>query len=147
VPSVARNWSFRATRAYLTSWAPPQPISDSDHAQPAGTGTSTVALSPAWGLAAAAVLVMAAAADRERRDSEYDRRRAHPNGMAHDSRSGCNWRRCGTVSAAELERVAQRLNGVSAACGAAGRQAASNAASDRLSDAEILRQVRQWIAE
>jgi anti-sigma factor RsiW len=144
--------SFRATRACLTSWAPPQPDLGFQivRSQPA-PAPRRWRVSPAWGLAAAAVLVMAAAAAianveiRNTNEGLLIRTGWHSTTADRGAQLAAN---AVTVSAADLERVAQRLNSVEAQLAA--RETAvvgTETREGRSSDAELRRLVRQWIHE
>lgn len=147
---------LRAARSHLDSWSVPQTVLG---LQVAGAAPSRFRVSPSWGLAAAAVLLLAVAsavanveiktgADGVTIRTGWGREASAPNTTA-------------AVDAASREEVAavqQRLREVEASL-AAGQASAigatpaslssggSTAGAERLSDAEIVRRVRQWIAE
>jgi hypothetical protein len=144
--------SFRATRACLTSWAPPQPDLGFQivRSQPA-PAPRRWRVSPAWGLAAAAVLVMAAAAAianveiRNTNEGLLIRTGWHSTTADRGAQLAAN---AVTVSAADLERVAQRLNSVEAQLAARETPVVGTETREgRSSDAELRRLVRQWIHE
>ena len=135
--------SFRATRACLTSWAPPRTRSRiPDRTKPACTSASTVAVSPAWGLAAAAVLVMAAAAAianveiRNTGEGLLIRTGWHSTTADRGAQLAAN---AVTVSAADLERVAPAAQRVEARARAARETAVvgTETRGGRSSDAEL----------
>jgi hypothetical protein len=144
--------SFRATRGYLSSWAPPQPDLGFQivRSQPAPT-RRLWRVSPAWGLAAAAMLVMAVAAaiaNVEVRNTSDGLvvRTGWSRAPAEQSVQPASLQ--SMASASDLEQVTLRLRALEAQLAARPVvQAVGAAAPGRLSDAEILRQVRQWIVE
>jgi hypothetical protein len=146
---------LRATRTYLAAWTPPdhrvgfQLTGDARVAAPA-----RFRLSPAWGLAAAAVLVLAAAAAVANVDVTVG---------ADGLRVRTGWRQPADTAApiasadgasrealTTLELRVQELESALAAQPAAtptSLSATPASAVARMSDAELLRRVRQWIAE
>jgi hypothetical protein len=153
---------LRATRAHLASWAPPQPDFDF---QIIRTGAAPSArrfrLSPAWGVAAAAALLLAVA-------SAIANLEVKIGGDGLVVRTGWAHQPAGTVPApdassvslrptanddalrAELRRVENRLIEMEKA--AAAREASLDARAaagtgPRLSDAQLLRQVREIVAQ
>jgi hypothetical protein len=146
---------LRRMRHHLAAWTPPerdlgfQIVRGTPAPVTAPVAPSRFRMSPAWGLAAAAVLVLAAASAIANVDVRYDN-----NGLV--VRTG--WGRATTsaetsvpaVAAdlrADLERVNRRLQELETV--ALTRESASSApaAGPRLSDAEVLRQVRQMLNE
>ena len=146
---------LRATRAHLMSWAPPEPVlglqvSDRDAGR-------RFRIPAAWGLAAAAALVLAAASAIANVEVRYaDGGVTIRTGWAPEaSPPGA------TVSAAasreDLAAVQQRIRELEAELAARGAapltttpatftDEASRSANS-LTDAELLRRVRQWISE
>lgn len=147
---------LRATRAHLESWAPPEPALGFQ--VPAGGGgraAPRLRISPAWGLAAAAALVLAVA-------SAIANVEVRVVDGAVTIRTG--WTREPSPSAGvaasreDLAAIQQRVRELEAAL--AVQQAAvpltttpasltneSSTGANNLSDAELLRRVRQWIKE
>jgi anti-sigma factor RsiW len=146
--------SLGATRSLLTSWAPPEPdlgFQIVRSAQPAVMPrTRWRFMSPAWGLAAAALLVLAVAAAVANLEVQLS-----GNGLV--VRTG--WNRgvaeraaaqtAPTVSADDLRRITARLSELETQM--AGRQTVAavpgNASATRMSDADVVRFVRQLINE
>lgn len=154
---------LRATRAQLASWAPPQP----DLGFQIVRGGSAAArrrfhVSPAWGLAAAAVLLLAVAsaiANVEVRVGSEGfvvrtgwARQAAPAAPAVVSTAASTQAEAASDETvrAELRRIANRLAEMEKA--AAGRETSLEArvasgAGPRVTDAELLRQVREIVAQ
>lgn len=153
---------LRATRAHLASWAPPQPDFDFQIIR-AGAAPSARRLrwSPAWGFAAAAALLLAVASAIANLEVKVG-----SDGLV--VRTGWAHQPAGTVPApevsnisarptasddalrAELRRVENRLIEMEKA--AAAREASLDARAaagtgPRISDAELLRQVRDIVAQ
>ncbi len=154
---------LRAARGHLAAWTPPQPdfgfqIVRSQNATPAPADGARVLrparwFKPAWGLAAAAVLVLAAAAAIANVEIRYDAQGlVVRTGWARDAAPVTANAQTATASGAlvpvsreelgtlnrrlaELERIASTQN-------AAVVQAASG---PRMSDAEILRRMREML--
>lgn len=151
---------LRATRAQLASWAPPQ----LDLGFRIVRGGSAAArrrfhVSPAWGLAAAAVLLLAVAsaiANVEVRIGSEGfvvrtgwARQAAPAVVSTAASTQAEAANDETVRA-ELRRIANRLAEMEKA--AAGRETSlaarvASGAGPRVTDAELLRQVREIVAQ
>ncbi len=142
---------LRGTRTHLMSWAPPEPDLGFEivrSAKPAETPARWWRASPAWGLAAAAVLTLAVAAGIANVEV-----RNGSDGLV--VRTG--WNRGATAaatapvvlsagpSAAELQRVEARVKDLEGQLAA--RQAATLVPISRMSDAEIVRLVRQAVTD
>jgi hypothetical protein len=143
---------LQATRGHIAAWAPPdrdlelRVVRGRSAAPPAPRAWAM----PAWGLAAAATLVLAASAALANIEVRYDDR-----GVT--VRTGWGRAAAPTVSA-DVEPAAtpgeaidvvalnQRLSQLEAAFARA-PQAASASAAARMSDAELLRRVRELIGE
>ncbi len=152
--------ALRATRGHLSLWAPPEPdlkfrvIRDVEP-QPARVLPMRTRWTPAFGLAAAAVLVLAAATAIANLEVRYD-----ANGFV--VRTG--WRqgstRLNTAPGAGAEAVARpagargdfdalerRLRDLEIASASQPAAGGVQTASARMTDAEILRRVREIVAD
>jgi hypothetical protein len=146
---------LRWMRHHLAAWTPPerdlgfQIVRGTPVPAAAPTRPSRFRVSPAWGLAAAAVLVLAAASAIANLEVRYDANGlVVRTGWSRTTTSGdraapavaADWR-------ADFERVDRRLQELET--GALTRENASSvpAPGPRLSDAEILRQVRQMLSQ
>ncbi len=150
---------LRATRVHLAAWAPPEP--DLDFSIVRG-GSAPAApprrswFAPAWGLAAAAVLVLAVAAAIANVEVRYDATgftvRA---GWAGDGATPGDVRRAEGQAAADApDRSAARIAALDARVreleAALARQPAggvSAAAGTTMSDAEMMRRVREIVGQ
>ncbi len=152
--------ALRATRGHLAAWTPPEP----DFGFRIVRGSSAPApparrwLAPAWGLAAAAVLVLATAATIANVEVRYDANGlVVRTGWAGDAAAPQNAASTapGETPVAltpeqwqsEIATVKARLRELEAA--AASRPAAGTplASGPRLSDAEMLRRVRELVEQ
>jgi anti-sigma factor RsiW len=142
---------LRSTRTHLTSWAPPEPdlgfqvVRNATRAAPLARWWRP---SPAWGLAAAALLVVAVSAAIANVQVKFG-----PDGVVVST----GWNRAAPAGAvpvlatgasiSELQRVEGRIAELE------GRLAARQAATlmpvtvNRMSDAEIVRLVRQAVSD
>lgn len=151
---------LRATRGHLSAWTPPEPdlgfrmVRSATAPAPARRWWSA----PAWGLAAAAVLVLAAAAAIANVEVRYDAdglvvRTGWARGGAPQSASMADGALTPAASnpddwRAEIAAIQARLREFEEA--AASRPVgvgAPLAAGPRLSDAEILRRVREMVGQ
>jgi anti-sigma factor RsiW len=142
---------LRGTRTHLTSWAPPEPdlgFQVVRNATPAAPLARWWRASPAWGLAAAALLVVAVSAAIANVQVKFG-----PDGVVVST----GWNRAAPAGAvpvlaagasiSELQRVEGRIAELE------GRLAARQAATltpvtvTRMSDAEIVRLVRQAVSD
>jgi len=141
---------LRGTRAHLTSWAPPEPdlgFQVVRSAQPIAAPSRWWAVSPAWGLAAAALLVVAASA-------------AIANVQVRFASDGVvvstGWNRGAVTPAAvpvlstgvppsELKRVEARVVELEGRVAQRQGPTLTPASVSRMSDAEIVRLVRQAV--
>jgi hypothetical protein len=148
--------ALRSTRSHLSSWTPPEPALAFQivRGSAAPSARRRSPLRPAWGLAAAAVLVLAAASALANIEVVYGN-----DGL----RVRTGWARAqevpvipssatsvaasaDAVSRSEFRLLDERLRGLEAV--AAGREAsAPKAAGPRLSESELLRQVRQMLRD
>ncbi len=142
---------LRGTRTHLTSWAPPEPdlgFQVVRNAAPVASPSRWWRVSPAWGLAAAALLVVAVSAAIANVEVKFGAdgvvvstgwNRAAPAGAVPVLAAG--------ASISELQRVEARMAELE------GRLAARQAATltpvtvTRMSDAEIVRLVRQAVSD
>jgi hypothetical protein len=152
---------LRATRVHLASWAPPEPdlgFRIVRNTAPVANAARRTWFAPAWGLAAAAVLLLAAAAAIANVEVRYDSTGLTVRtGWAGDDGPAADVPQAGdmqvaTASASEVsvEKVAAldaRVRELEAVLAQqpAGRLPA--AAGPRLSDAEMLRRVREIVSE
>jgi hypothetical protein len=153
---------LRATRTHLATWAPPAP----DFGLPRfrivrddapGTAPRRFGISPAWGLAAAAVLLLAVASAISNIEIRYG-----ADGLT--LRTGWGRAPLGTVSAApqipataravvtadgwksEFANLDRRLRELEQSAAATPRDAAASSASGpRISESQVLRQVREMV--
>jgi hypothetical protein len=145
---------LRGTRTHLTSWAPPDPDLGF-HIVRGATASAAPARwwqrSPAWGLAAAAAITLAVSAAIANVEV-----RAGSDGIV--VRTG--WNRATTpehapvvlstgVSPAEMQRVEARVQELESRLTSrqAGAVVAASAGAARMTDAEIVRLVRQLVSE
>jgi hypothetical protein len=159
---------LKTTRAHLALWTPPEldlgyRLIRGDAAVPASLAPRRIRFVPAFAFAAAAVIVLAAAAAIANVEVRYGNDgvvvrtgwargddRADASGQSLQQASGTSADRpdAGPASAAAdfaaLDRRLQQVEAVLNSQEPAGLQAAS---SSRVSDAEILRRVRQIVAE
>jgi hypothetical protein len=148
---------LRGTRGSLELWAPPEP----DFGFRIVRGAAAQAArrrwfpsSPIWGLAAAAVLVLAVAAAIARVEVRYDK-----DGLVVRTGWGAPpaASSAGLVSAnpvvstidwkTDIGALEQRLRQIEAAAARAQDVSAAGAAGPRMSDAEVMRRVRQMLTE
>jgi hypothetical protein len=152
--------ALRGTRRHLAAWAPPESQLDfqivSGAAQPAKTWRSY--RSPVWGLAAAAVLVLAAAAAIANVEVRYGAdgltvrtgwartapaapsQVTEPAAVAAPAITSAEW----SATVAALDR---RLQELESSQPPAGTVTQASAAGPRVSDAEVLRRVRELLAQ
>ena len=146
--------TLRETRAHLASWTPPEPeFGFRIVRERQATASRRSWFAPAWGFAAAAVLVLAAAAAianiEIRSDASGfvirtgwapDATGASQTGIAEVSTTPGQWR-------SEMTALDARLRELERAASA--RDAAGNqlAAAPRMSDAEIIRRVREMLVQ
>jgi len=153
---------LQATRGHLASWTPPEPdfgfriVRGNAGAAPP---PRRVAFTPVWGLAAAAVLVLAAAAAIANVEVRYDsgglmvrtgwvrdvpapeNAGASPAGVAQVSAPADEWR-------AEIAALQSRLRELEAAASARESSGGAQLASGpRMSEAEIIRRVREIVSQ
>ena len=153
---------LQATRGHLASWTPPEPdigfriVRGNEAVAPPAR---RVAFTPVWALAAAAVLVLAAAAAIANVEVRYDsdglvvrtgwvrdapasdNADASPAGVAQVSAPADDWR-------AEIGALQSRLRELEAA--AAARQSSGDAqlaSGPRMTEAEIIRRVREIVSQ
>jgi hypothetical protein len=154
---------LRATRGYLASWKPPEP--DLGFRVIGGAAAPAPALprpnrfAPAFAYAAAAVLVLAAAAAIANVEISYGpggatvrtgwSARPAPADQLAAAPAPAAGSETAAVPAADFSALDRRLREIEAALGAAATGPASVqlAAATRMSDAEILRRVRQIVSE
>src|SRR5918996_4988778 len=152
---------LKTTRAHLALWTPPEldlgfRLIRGDAAVPAAPAPRRIRFAPAFAFAAAAVIVLAAAAAIANVEVRYGSdgvvvRTGWANARADGSEqgirqaSGASADRLGAVPAsADFAALDRRLRELEAALNGAQPAAGVQMASDsRLSDAEILRRVRQ----
>ncbi len=143
-----------ATRSVLTSWAPPEPdlgFQIVRSAQPAALPrTRWWQMSPAWGLAAAALLVLAVAAAVANLEVQLSGnglvvRTGWTRGVAEQAAVQTP----PAVSSDELRRITARLSELETQMTQrqTGAAVPVNASTTRMSDAEVVRFVRQLINE
>jgi anti-sigma factor RsiW len=153
--------SLRATRSYLELWRPPEPDLGFEivrRSAPA-VNASRFSVSPIWGLAAAAVLVLAAAAAIANLELRFGSdglvvRTGWNRGSASTSQTAAvpvtSQQSGDAATRAEVQVIVDRLteleSRLSAQRAGSGQLAVSGDAS-RASDAEILRRVRDIVAE
>jgi anti-sigma factor RsiW len=146
---------LRGTRTHLMSWAPPEPDLGFEMVRGPRAAAAPVrwwGLSPAWGMAAAAMLTVAASAAIANVEVRFGR----DEGVV--VRTGWN-RSTGTVqaqatqagaSSSDLKRVEARMQDLERQLAARPAVVAANttaSATGRMSDAEIVRLVRQTVGE
>jgi hypothetical protein len=146
---------LRGTRTHLLSWAPPEPDLGFEMVRGPRAAAAPVrwwGLSPAWGMAAAAMLTVAASAAI----ANVEVRFGGDEGVV--VRTGWN-RSTGTVqaqatqagaSSSDLKRVEARMQDLERQLAARPAVVAANttaSATGRMSDAEIVRLVRQTVGE
>jgi anti-sigma factor RsiW len=142
---------LRGTRAHLTSWTPPEPdlgFQVVRSAKPATSPRRWWHASPAWGLAAAAVLVAAVSAAIANVEV-----RVGGDGIV--VRTGWNRDATGAAqapadlarSASDVQRVEARLKELESQLAARPAATVVPAVAGRMSDAEIVRYVRQQMSE
>jgi Putative zinc-finger len=151
---------MRSTRAHLASWTPPEPEFDfqivrGNRAAPL-PARRRFSFTPAWGLAAAAVLVLAAAAAIANVEVRYDANGLIVRtGWARDAATAENaavtpsaLQTAGNSSEwrTEIATLQSRLRELETAASA--REATTTpAAGPRMSEAEIIRRVREIVSQ
>ncbi len=142
---------LRGTRTHLTSWAPPEPdlgFQVVRSATPVASPSRWWRVSPAWGLAAAALLVVAASAAIANVEVRFG-----GDGVVVST----GWNRAPTPARCRCSRLARRCPNCSASRRASpssrGGWRRAQAATltpvsvTRMSDAEIVRLVRQAVSD
>ena len=151
---------LRATRDHLARWSPPEPdfafrIVREQAAPPAKVLPIGSRFVPALGLAAAAVLVLAAATAIANLEVRYDssglvvRTGWARSGSADPVDAGAS-RAAGVIPAsatADFQALERRLKDLEIATASQPSAGAVQSASARMSDAEILRRVREIVGE
>ena len=155
---------LRSTRGHLALWAPPEPdfgfrvIRGAAAPQP-----RRARLMPAFAYAAAAVLVLAAAAAIANVEVRYDndgmvvrtgwatvqeaRQTAAPTGSQQTNARSTSQPQPDRAATADFAALEQRLREIEAVLSRGPATGVQLASDSRLSDAEILRRVRQIVAE
>jgi hypothetical protein len=146
---LAEVGSLRATRGVIAAWAPPERELELRVVRGAAPPPPRRASLPAWGLAAAATLVLATAAAIANIEVRSDASglsvrtgwsRAAPAAAAVPPASD------GAQAGADLVALGRRLSELEAALNRA-PQAQPASAEARMSDAELLRRVRELIGD
>lgn len=142
---------LRGTRTHLTSWAPPEPdlgFQVVRRPTPIASPSRWWRVSPAWGLAAAALLVVAVSAAIANVEVKFgDGGVVVSTGWSRSANSGAVPVLAAGASVSELQRVEARIAELEGRL--ASRQAATltPVSVTRMSDAEIVRLVRQAVSE
>jgi hypothetical protein len=146
---------LRGTRTHLMSWAPPEPDLGFEMVRGPRAAAAPVrwwGLSPAWGMAAAAMLTVAASAAIANVEVRFGRdegvvvrtgwNRSTDTVQAQATQAG--------ASSSDLKRVEARMQDLERQLAARPAVVAANttaSATGRMSDAEIVRLVRQTVGE
>ena len=161
---------LRATRTQLALWRPPEPDLDFEIIRRPAAAVTTAArwsISPAWGLAAAAVLVLAAASAianlevRAGRDGVVVRtgwNRAADASSAAGAITPASESRSADALSAEVQSIVGRLTDLESrlsrerqsresVVAVTDTSSSSQGGGSKLTDAEILRRVRDLVAE
>lgn len=154
---------LRATRNHLSMWAPPEPefgFRMVREQPPAKVLPMRSRWMPALGLAAAAALVMAVASAIANLEVRYDANgfvvrtgwarggeTAAPNGAAVDVSSANGATVPADSSSAEFQALERRLRALEIAAASQPSAGGVQTASARMTDAELLRRVRELVAE
>jgi len=152
---------LQATRGHLASWTPPEPdfgfrIVRGNNASAPPARRFTVA--PAWGLAAAAILVLAAAAAIANVEVRYDtnglvvrtgwvRDVAAPQNAGAPASDVTQASATADVWRAEIDALQSRLRDLEMAAVARESSGAVPASGPRMSEAEIIRRVREIVSQ
>jgi hypothetical protein len=158
---------LRSTRGHLALWAPPEPDFGfrviRGAAAPAAAAPWRARVMPAFAYAAAAVLVLAAAAAIANVEVRYDNggmvvrtgwapvqeasQTAAPTGSQQTNARSTSQPQPDRAATADFAALEQRLREIEAILSRGPATGVQLASDSRLSDAEILRRVRQIVAE
>jgi len=154
---------LRATRTHLSLWAPPEPdfafrIIREQAAPPAKVLPMRSRWTPAFGLAAAAVLVLAAATAIANLEVRYDTngfvvRTGWARGDGQASQADATAQRANTgamlpvSSNSDFQALERRLRDLEIAAASQPSAGGVQTASARMTDAEILRRIREIVGE
>jgi Putative zinc-finger len=147
---------LRGTRAHLTSWAPPEPDLGFEIVRSARPARGAARapwwrLSPAWGLAAAALLTVAVSAAIANVEVTFGGdgvvvrtgwSREAMTGQGLVTANGAT-----QASTSQVQRIEARLKELEGQLAARQTAAVANAGAGRMSDAEIIRYVRQHVSD